>query len=673
MMSPNDARACSKAKASRLSRRGTQEPSLPTRSGSCRLLVLLLSLAGLSCRCGTQSRSTSDPVGAPHAASASKGSTKAAEWGAQKWLAAKRDWRLRDLRGQVVLLDFWTYCCINCMHQLTELARVEATFKGEPLAVVGVHSAKFSGERDPKRILDAMRRYGVKHPVLVDSKMQLWRAYDVHAWPTMVLIGPDGTVADKLSGEVSAEELTARIRQLMADAKRQKTLADTSLELFREPPPVESVLAFPGKAIGLSQGRIVVSDSGHHRLLIANKNGSVVHVVGSGEAGMRDGSFKDARFRDPQGLAALGQRIYVADTRNHAIRVVNLQRRRVSTLAGTGTRAEGRPGLSFRQAHSVALRSPWDLAVDAKKQQLFVALAGSHQIALVDLKTSKIKLLAGSGREDLQDGPLEDAAFAQPSGLSLSGSSLFVADSETSSIRQVRLDKEHVVTRVGEGLFDFGDRDGEATAARLQHPLGVSVTREGLLIADTYNHKLKHLRRDEVQTIEVDGLLEPGGVSRLGTDTFLVADTGHHRVLKVRLKRDRPKTERIALHFPKTLSDTPRRRLLADQPAVKVKLQLGAPEGHEFSPGSPIDWGVGLRGAKTSIATRSTEAKGGRIERLALEADLPPAELTISISAVLCDARDHAYCTPVSQHVEVILPSNVREIEDSVVLQTPGS
>src|SRR5207253_7133841 len=125
-------------------------------------------------------------------------------------------------------------------------------------------------------------------------------------------------------------------------------------------------------------------------------------------------------------------------------------------------------------------------------RNLFVAMAGHHQIWKLDLEKAVIWPFAGSGREYIRDGPLAVSSFAQPSGLTSDGTTLYVADSEVSAIRAVPLDgKGDVKTVVGEGLFEFGDVDGMGNQVRLQHALGVAYHQGKLYVADTYNSKIK--------------------------------------------------------------------------------------------------------------------------------------------------------------------------------------
>ena len=354
--------------------------------------------------------------------------------GATAWLNVDRPLSIRDLRGQLVLLDFWTYCCINCMHVLPVLRDLEERHKDDPLVVIGVHSAKFDAEKDAAHILQAMQRYGVAHPVAVDSEMRIWSQYAIRSWPTVVVIRPDGTLAAVAPGEPDLQTLEAFVSDQLAEARANGTLAEKPLRLPQPARRDERTLSHPGKVAATSHGRIVVSDSGHHRVLLLGPDGAVQDTIGSGLRGHREGPFAEAALDDPQGLALSGDSLYIADARAHAVFRADLRERTLQRLAGTYEL--GRAPLSSRtQARDTPLRSPWDLAL--RDRELYVALAGSHQVAMIHLDEGTIEPVAGNGREALIDGPGAQAALAQPSGLSLQNDVLYVADSESSGVRAI--------------------------------------------------------------------------------------------------------------------------------------------------------------------------------------------------------------------------------------------
>jgi thiol-disulfide isomerase/thioredoxin len=463
--------------------------------------------------------------------------------GGVAWLNTAGPLKLADLKGKIVLLDFWTFCCINCIHTLPDLAKLEQKFEKE-LVVVGVHTAKFDNEKITENIRKAINRYQIKHPVVNDADMKIWNRYDVSSWPTLVLIDPEGNLVGYASGEGNYEVLEQVIGNLIAKHTESKTLDVTprrfDLAKFRD--SADTPLFFPGKILAdAASNRLFIADSTHHRVVITDLDGHKIGLAGAGEPGMKDGPFAVAQFDDPQGMALDGKTLYVADRKNHAIRALDLAGQTVSTVAGTGVQnrdSRHNSGVGTK----IGLNSPWDLLRIGRT--LYIAMAGHHQIWTFDLDSKKVSPYAGNGRENIADGSLAAAEFAQPSGLTTDGQRLFVADSEVSAIRSVGLTPPaDVRTLVGEGLFQFGDKDGVGPEVRLQHALGVAFHDGKLFVADTYNSKLKVLdpttKRCETFLGDAgsDGRLfnEPAGLS-IAAGKLYVADTNAHRIRVVDLK-----------------------------------------------------------------------------------------------------------------------------------------
>ncbi len=448
-----------------------------------------------------------------------------------EWFNTERPLRLAEQRGKVVLLDFWTYCCINCMHILPDLRYLEDKY-GDSLCVIGIHSPKFPNERVGDQVRKAIARYHIRHPVAHDPAFRVWRTYGIRAWPSVLFIDPEGYVVGVLPGEGRRRQLDALIQRHLEAAERKGIVNVEPLPLRRERAG-GGVLSFPGKVAAAGE-RLFVSDSARNRVLELNRYGRVVHVYGSGTPGLVDGAGTEAAFCDPQGLAVAGDYVYVADRGNHAIRRIDRVSGEVHTIAGSGRQGRLLDVESDRPLE-VALNSPWDVA--HHEGMLYIAMAGQHQIWRMDLVRNVIGRFSGSGREDIVDGRADQAAFAQPSGLATGLAWLYVADSETSAIRRVRYSDGLVETLVGQGLFEFGDRDGVGREARLQHPLGVAYdgSRDCLWIADTYNHKIRRLdlRTRMVTTLPVDCPLdEPGGICWDGRSLW-AANTNRHEVVRV--------------------------------------------------------------------------------------------------------------------------------------------
>ncbi|MGH2768551.1 MAG: alkyl hydroperoxide reductase, partial [Actinomycetota bacterium] len=363
--------------------------------------------------------------------------------------------------------------------------------EGEPFVAIGVHSPKFVNERDPEMVRQAVGRYGVTHPVVVDSGMRVWSQFGVKAWPTLVLIDPEGDIVGTGSGEPVEQALLLAVRRVIEEGAGKGMLNREPLPLRAEPAPPGS-LAYPGKVIADGE-RIVIADTGHNQVVVCDGEGRELLRVGSGEPGLADGPPGEARFKHPNGLAVVGATLYVADTGNHALRAVDLSNGEVVKVAGTGSMGRGSSG-SGGLGHNQPLRSPWDLAWDGRR--LYIAMAGSHQVWTFEPESGLVAPFAGTGQELRRDGPAETACFAQPSGLALLDETLYVADSEISSIRAISDlgGRPTVGTVCGSGdLFGFGDRDGVGESVRLQHPIGIAAGAGTLFVADTFNHKVKRV------------------------------------------------------------------------------------------------------------------------------------------------------------------------------------
>lgn len=581
------------------------------------------------------------------------------------WLNSAGPIELSKLKGKVVLLDFWTYCCINCMHILPDLAQLEKEFPNE-LVVIGVHSAKFEGEKDTENIREAVLRYQIEHPVVNDGAMAIWQNYGVRAWPTRVLVDPEGNYLGSLSGEGRLEVFRGIITKLVAYHEAKGTLDRTPLhfqleEYGQKPTP----LRFPGKVVvDAASGRMAIADSGHHRLVIADRDGNVEHVVGDGIAGLVDGPFNKARFFDPQGMAFDGSILYVADRKNHVIRKLDLQAKQASTVAGTGKQGHERDRTG--PARDVGLASPWDLLLVGRN--LFIAMAGTHQVWKLDLEKATVGPFAGSGGENVIDGPARQAELAQPSGLATNGDALFVADSEVSSVRSISLANGDVTTLVGTGLFEFGDRDGSQSRS-LQHPLGVAFLNGVIYVADTYNNKVKtvDVARKSAQTFLGDKKAgnsdqpprfdEPGGISSDGRKLYL-ADTNNHRVCVIDPVSKEVKTVALAGLKPPVLPessirsfDAPARETppvtLQSKGPVQLYGSVVVPSNSKLSPSAPmsyrIDWADDAKGAPLAKGRINPPASSFKLTA-PTELDKPTGVLLVQVTYYPCETGSEGVC-----------------------------
>jgi len=593
---------------------------------------------------------------------------RASELVGRNWLnTGGKQLDLEALRGKIVLLDFWSFCCINCLHVLDELRPLEEKYS-DVLVTVGVHSPKFEHEADPNALAAAVERYEIHHPILDDPELTTWQAYGARAWPTLVVLDPEGYIVAHLSGEGHAQGLGSLVEELITEHEAKGTLHRGNGP-YVAPEAVEGDLRFPGKAIALANGNLLIGDSGHHRLVeLADDLSTVVRTIGSGVRGYADGDANTAQFNELQGLTALPQElaakvgydVVVADTVNHRLRSVNLSTGVVGTLAGNGVqrlldsenaRQETQAVQLGTDALNISLSSPWDVLFHPSGQ-IIIAMAGTHQIFAFDPETNAVSIFAGTGLEGLKDGKADEAWFAQSSGLALEGENVWIADSETSALRWIEVENgevKSVNTAVGTGLFDFGFRDGEAEQARLQHPLGVAVLPDrSIAIADSYNGAVRRFdpATKTVSTL-AKGLKEPADVlvdsSVEGDPVLLVVETNSHQLVRVPIPAE-------ALVVDEGASQTQRPKTKVQAGKHDIVIRFAAPKGQKLDDrwGDPTQLKISSSPAELLLDGGGTSV--GLTRTLQLNPEVADGVLHITARAAACDGEpggeipDHAAC-----------------------------
>jgi thiol-disulfide isomerase/thioredoxin len=633
---------------------------------------------------------------------------RASELVGRNWLnTGGKTLDLEALRGKIVLLDFWTFCCINCLHVLDELRPLEEEYS-DVLVTVGVHSPKFEHEADPVALAAAVERYEIHHPVLDDPELDTWKAYTARAWPTLVVIDPEGYIVAHLSGEGHADGLAVLIPELIAEHEAKGTLHRGSGP-YVAPEPTAGTLRFPGKALFLPAGRgsgadeasdggpaagaavkdaaekgsWLVTDTGHHRVVeLGTDFKTVLATFGSGTKGYADGpaagDTATAQFNEPQGLvllpedvaAKVGYDVVIADSVNHRLRGLSLTDGKASTLAGNGIQrlletgparvdedAAGFTGRLSGHPLEVSLSSPWDLVWSRKLNAVVIAMAGTHQIFSFDPVSGEVDIIAGNGLEGLLDGPAHEAWFAQPSGLAEDADgSIWVADSETSALRKLVIDDAGSITvesAVGKGLFDFGFRDGSAAEARLQHPLGVTVLPDGsVAIADTYNGAVRRYdpSAGTVSTL-ARGLLEPSDVivdrtQSAGSEPLLVVvEANQHQLVYVPIPKEAQQVDEGA-------SQTHRPKSPVAPGPLELTVRFTAPTGQKLDDrwGDPTQLKISSTPPELLVSGGGTSV--GLLRTVELSSEIPEGVLHITARAAACDGPetedgeipDHAAC-----------------------------
>ena len=596
--------------------------------------------------------------------------------GASGWLNVSRGLSPEDLRGHIVVVDFWTTCCINCLQTLPVLRGIETHFRAEDVIVVGVESPKFTAESRSQRLEDFLAQYGIEHPIAIDGSMSIWDRWHVRSWPSLFVLDTHGRIAWAGQGEPQVPELFGVIDALLREGEVDHSLAHARVGAVEPRVAADHAIFYPGKVATLSDGGLAISDTGHHRIVIVGADGHARAVIGHNAAGFDDGPKERALFHRPEGLVEHAGILYVADTENHAVRAIDLQSFAVRTIAGTGHIGDRPLTADYADART-ALRSPWDVIFVGDR--FFVALAGSHQIAEIDLQNRRIRAFAGSGREARQDGARVSAAFAQPSALATDGAHLFTLDSETSSVRAIDLARETVSTVVGEDLFVFGDVDGDRAHARLQHPLGLTFSRGALYVADTYNNKLRRVEigTGDTATIALAATLnEPGGIASRG-NTLFIANTNAHNIIMMNAAGT---VEAHAYESDPLLSTAAPARVVAQVAPMEVahptvvemgpiaisahnqarfSLTWGLPDGTGVNPDAPftLAWksSHGMAHPPAIVDGSGSIAPSGVEIPVAFAKGANDIVLDGVLDFVVCDVATHRACVPVIREVVIKL------------------
>jgi hypothetical protein len=373
--------------------------------------------------------------------------------------------------------------------------------------------------------------------VIHDAEGKLRKLYGIRVLPTQVLIDTDGYIVGSLSGDGKGARLDEVVGSLLGMRSHRGMQVHRTFELRLIPEP-KGVLKFPGRLVATRE-RVYIADSGNHRILVTSASGHVLRQYGGEGAGFLDGVGMSAAFCNPQGIAVNDEFLFVADEGNHAIRRVNLRTDEVITIAGTGRQGSSPRGASLPEG--TPLNSPADVVFH--QGELYIAMAGAHQIWRLSLLRNSLEVFSGSGREGLADGPPSTAEFAQPAGLTVCDGKLYSVDATASAVRCIDPATGLATTLVGEGGLSFGKADGIGAAARLQYPLDIKAdqTHNMLWVADTYNNRIRRIgvKSRHVSSVLLDRRLdEPGGLA-FSSDTLYIANTNAHEVLRLNTSNGR--------------------------------------------------------------------------------------------------------------------------------------
>lgn len=393
------------------------------------------------------------------------------------WIGVDHPLTMAGLRGHVVVIVFWSSRDVTSLRVIEELRRLDHEY-AEEVVVVGVHWPRSAVEATHASVAQAVARHRIGHPVLDDPDGTTAAAFKVTDRPTLVVVGPDGSVVGSRQGEGHGRSVGLVVAELLAaDALPLDPLA-TLL-----PGPVPDPLAFPAAVAASDDGdRLAIADTGHDRVIVATLDGLVLAAF--------------TGYDQPAGVAFDGRRLLVCDT------------------------AAGRVVSSTGEVVADGIAWPTDL-VSAGDGSWVVTEGGGHRLVRVRPGEISTRVAAGNGTRGLVDGPDLRAELDQPSGVARDAAGVVFLDSGTGRLRRLQA----------------GRRGGEVTslAGGLHHPRGVAARPDGdaVYVSDTMASALMAWDGEQLRRLAVDGLDEPGGLDLLPDGRLVVADTNHHRVVLV--------------------------------------------------------------------------------------------------------------------------------------------
>ena len=432
-------------------------------------------------------------------------------------------------RGRILALVFWNASSVYSQNLIDELTRIKAKHP-LGLAVLGIHLPKFDNEVDDRVVMKAVNRQRIAFPVANDRGWVTWQHFGISRWPSVALIDGEGVVCEIIAGDDQIELLEKMIGELINKSATSHSIMEHA---FRAKNAEEqTALSFPS-GIAVTDSHLYISDTLHNRILECTHQGRILREFGNGHPDLNDGPANEAAFNAPRGLCLVRETLYVADTGNHALRRIHLISGDVATVLGTGKAGQPREGVSKHSSEN-SLNMPWGLS--GSNDKLYIAMAGCNQIWEYELGNARLRFIAGTGDLGIADGPGRNALFAQPADVALVQQSLYVVDSATSAVRAIQLQQNTVQTLVGQGLYEFGDQDGERRDARLQFPQAIALDPNSpvLWIADTYNGSLRKLRLGGggMSTQQLPQSLNEPAALAVGAGALWIADAGAHEILR---------------------------------------------------------------------------------------------------------------------------------------------
>ena len=459
-----------------------------------------------------------------------------------KWLNVLQPLKIDDLNGKITILHFWNSSCIDCIDAINKLKELDERYPNS-FAIIGVHIPVFQNEKNLNILKKAILKYDITYPVINDSNFDLASKYKIDKSSSILIFNINGKLKKSFNNKDAVKNSIELATKLYF--KNKFSLSSHQIPIVLEKnSSVSNILSSPSKIIYVPNfsfkervtPAMIVANSGHNSIVVANLSGEIILKVGNGYRGFVDDDFANSRFYDPQSIAYNDSKIYVADTGNNALRVIDLENNIVKTLIGTGVRGDIFTNKKIDTAGSnINLSLPNDLEFYPDKSVLAISNAGSGQILAYEIKNKKLLVLAGNGELEEQDGIYPKNSFKQINDMAVDGDKLYILDGLTSSIRMLNRDG---------GLKTLYKGDAQANINKLQNPRAIIVDETGIYISDSLNHSIKKFDYNSLQITKLFGgergdkigdttsFDEPNGIFSI-IDKFFISDSSNNRIIEV--------------------------------------------------------------------------------------------------------------------------------------------
>lgn len=459
-----------------------------------------------------------------------------------KWLNVLQPLKIDDLNGKITILHFWNASCIDCIDAINKLKDLNDRFPNS-FAIIGVHIPVFENEKNLNIVKKAIIKYDINYPVINDKNHELLNKFKITKSPTFLIFNINGKLKQNFDGknaEKNAIELATKLY-----FKNKFSLSNHQIPVVLEKDSsISNILSVPSKIIYVDKfafknriiPAIIIANSGQNSIIVTNLSGEIIVKIGNGHRGFVDDDLINSRFYNPQSIVYHDKKIYVADTGNNSLRLIDLENNIVKTLLGNGSKGD-----IFAKKKTVVMGNdtnlslPNDLEFYPDKSMLAISNAGTNQILGYDIKNKNIIILAGNGEHDELDGVYPNNSLKQINDMAVDGDKLYLIDGLTSSIR--------VLNRDG-FLKTLYNGKSPSNITKLQNPRAIIADETGIYISDSLNHAIKKFDYNSLQITKLFGgergdkigdfttFDEPNGIFGI-IDKFFIADSGNNRIIEV--------------------------------------------------------------------------------------------------------------------------------------------